>query len=270
MIPCPKCEADNQIGAIFCRSCGEKLDLDDINPEMVLNAAKKAREDKVNWFAWTKNAIILLILAYIVFFVWCLFRTPADIETYEFDKVCLRKANLKLNDFFKGARISLSEDEVNALAVKYFGLSEDDIEEQLDKQAEKNTSVMIAHSLVVSLEDDDRVRITMYQKRSSGGYQKYYSTIAGTLKVGKNGLTLKPDTYAMGRNSFGSLSFLRNKIVERFVEQYNNAFNKDLEKLIKAVRSVKVVEDKIYLTGKPSAPAPVVKPKNNHGRRRRR
>jgi len=33
MIPCPKCGADNMIGAIFCRSCSAKLELDDIKPE---------------------------------------------------------------------------------------------------------------------------------------------------------------------------------------------------------------------------------------------
>ncbi|MCK5802312.1 MAG: zinc ribbon domain-containing protein [Lentisphaeria bacterium] len=33
MITCPKCGADNMVTAIFCRSCREKLDLDDIKPE---------------------------------------------------------------------------------------------------------------------------------------------------------------------------------------------------------------------------------------------
>ncbi len=33
MIKCPLCGTDNQIGAIFCRGCREKLDLDSLRPE---------------------------------------------------------------------------------------------------------------------------------------------------------------------------------------------------------------------------------------------
>ena len=33
MINCPKCGAENMIGAIFCRTCSSKLDLDDLRPE---------------------------------------------------------------------------------------------------------------------------------------------------------------------------------------------------------------------------------------------
>lgn len=34
MINCPKCGADNMIGAIFCRTCGEKLNLKDLTPDV--------------------------------------------------------------------------------------------------------------------------------------------------------------------------------------------------------------------------------------------
>lgn len=33
MITCPKCGSDNMIGAIFCRTCGEKLNLDELKPD---------------------------------------------------------------------------------------------------------------------------------------------------------------------------------------------------------------------------------------------
>ncbi len=34
MINCPKCGADNMIGAIFCRTCSEKLNLNDLSPDV--------------------------------------------------------------------------------------------------------------------------------------------------------------------------------------------------------------------------------------------
>ena len=45
MIDCPKCGADNMVGAIFCRTCGGKLNLDELTPdafdEKEATAAKK-------------------------------------------------------------------------------------------------------------------------------------------------------------------------------------------------------------------------------------
>ena len=49
MIKCPKCEADNQIGAIFCRGCGEKLELDEIKPETVMEAAESAMGHSIHY-----------------------------------------------------------------------------------------------------------------------------------------------------------------------------------------------------------------------------
>ncbi len=34
MINCPKCGADNMVGAIFCRTCGEKLNIHELSPDV--------------------------------------------------------------------------------------------------------------------------------------------------------------------------------------------------------------------------------------------
>jgi uncharacterized membrane protein YvbJ len=36
MIKCPKCGSDNLLNAIFCRGCGEKLDLSELKPDSFL------------------------------------------------------------------------------------------------------------------------------------------------------------------------------------------------------------------------------------------
>ena len=68
MIKCPKCDADNQIGAIFCRGCGEKLNLDDIQPDVVRDAAAKAVEQRGGWDIGRiiRNVIGLGLLAALV------------------------------------------------------------------------------------------------------------------------------------------------------------------------------------------------------------
>jgi len=41
MIICPKCHTENLLTAVFCRNCGEKLDLDKLKPEEINNGKKK-------------------------------------------------------------------------------------------------------------------------------------------------------------------------------------------------------------------------------------
>lgn len=40
-MPCPKCGTDNLLNAIFCRGCGEKLDLNAMKPEALMADDKK-------------------------------------------------------------------------------------------------------------------------------------------------------------------------------------------------------------------------------------
>ena len=65
MINCPKCGADNLLNAIFCRTCGEKLNLEELKPTEVGPSeedAKKLRAQKLqNQIGGGIIAVILLI-----------------------------------------------------------------------------------------------------------------------------------------------------------------------------------------------------------------
>ena len=78
MIVCPNCQTENRLGSIFCRSCGAKLALDDLNVQNFeqktgvvskekVNKAKKKRRLIVNLI---RLAIILLVAygVYLVFY----------------------------------------------------------------------------------------------------------------------------------------------------------------------------------------------------------
>lgn len=58
MIVCPKCGSDNMIGAIFCRTCGEKLNLDELKPD-AFDAPPEAMGAKIGRIA---QRLILLVL----------------------------------------------------------------------------------------------------------------------------------------------------------------------------------------------------------------
>lgn len=62
LMKCGECGHDNQLGAIFCRSCGTKLDVETIRPKMENKAA-------MNMFGIIRRVvtgIILLVLIYII------------------------------------------------------------------------------------------------------------------------------------------------------------------------------------------------------------
>ena len=66
MINCPKCGADNLLNAIFCRTCGEKLNLEELKPTEVGPSeedAKKLRAQKLqNQLGGGIIAVLLLVV----------------------------------------------------------------------------------------------------------------------------------------------------------------------------------------------------------------
>jgi hypothetical protein len=70
MINCPKCGADNMIGAIFCRTCSEKLNLNEISPD-VFDAAPIPTSVKV--MKILQRVVTLVVLVSLVALVAGLF-----------------------------------------------------------------------------------------------------------------------------------------------------------------------------------------------------
>jgi len=70
MLNCPKCGTDNLLTAVFCRGCGEKLDLNAIKPETILAAdkTKKKGNDTANMVVGIVLAVAIVVVA-----VGCLF-----------------------------------------------------------------------------------------------------------------------------------------------------------------------------------------------------
>jgi len=71
MIKCPKCGSDNLLNAIFCRCCGEKLDLSELKPDSFLEK-KLTKSQKimkiVNQVLSVVIALLLITLIVGIFF----------------------------------------------------------------------------------------------------------------------------------------------------------------------------------------------------------
>ena len=72
MIKCQKCGFENQMGSIFCRDCGEKLDMDAIDPNKLqkdVNKEKNLKLAKKRIKGLISGAITLLVIAAFIFII---------------------------------------------------------------------------------------------------------------------------------------------------------------------------------------------------------
>ena len=62
MIKCEECGHDNELGAIFCRECGAKLDIDNIKPTL----DPKAKTNIFNLVRKGIGAVIFMVVLYVI------------------------------------------------------------------------------------------------------------------------------------------------------------------------------------------------------------
>ena len=71
MLICPKCGYDNELGRIFCHSCGDKLDLSNIKPataaEKKLRKAKRETANVTRWIVRLCIVGVVLLIGALLF-----------------------------------------------------------------------------------------------------------------------------------------------------------------------------------------------------------
>ena len=81
MLQCPKCGTDNLLNAIFCRGCGERLELNDLKPE-VFQDKKLTKAQRILRIVNIILGIVLTLLI-IVVVVGALYPVSGRIEVTE-------------------------------------------------------------------------------------------------------------------------------------------------------------------------------------------
>ena len=117
MFKCQKCGFENQMGSIFCRECGEKLDMNAIDPNKLqkdVDKEKLIKKTKKRIKSAISTGIGLLILAA---FLGVIFYN-GGLREYEEPTVNAASVNQKYNSAVKGGnggQTKFSYDEINAL-----------------------------------------------------------------------------------------------------------------------------------------------------------
>ncbi len=76
LIKCTKCGFENQMGAIFCRGCGEKIDMDSMDPDTVAKNQNKKGAKILKAIRKTLTIIILLGLIGVIASAFVTFKLP--------------------------------------------------------------------------------------------------------------------------------------------------------------------------------------------------
>ena len=117
MIKCQKCGFENQMGSIFCRECGEKLDMDaidpnklqkDVNKEKSIKLAKKRIKEAI-----TTGIALLVVVAFIAVVFY-----NGGLRKYEEPTISGAAARQKFDNVANGAtsgKVTYSYPEVNSM-----------------------------------------------------------------------------------------------------------------------------------------------------------
>ncbi|MEA2012401.1 MAG: zinc ribbon domain-containing protein [Verrucomicrobiota bacterium] len=118
MIKCPECGTDNPIGAIFCRGCSKKLNLDDLRPETKDQSSKKMG---TIIFAIVRKSIAAAIFLYLAWALVSIFLSVPMGKKAELDLKEARLLNHKYTSLIgkinnsRGEEFVFNSDEITIL-----------------------------------------------------------------------------------------------------------------------------------------------------------
>lgn len=117
MLQCPKCGTDNLLNAIFCRGCGERLELENLTPE----SFQDKKPSKAQRIARMANIVIgiALTLLIVIVAVGALYPASGRIEIAEPGAEALKNYNTLLKRGKKRS-FTFSNEEATALVNKQF------------------------------------------------------------------------------------------------------------------------------------------------------
>ena len=120
MIKCQKCGFENQMGSIFCRECGEKLDMDAIDPNKLqkdVDKEKLRKATKKRIKGLISGAVSILVIVAFIFVVFPGLFPFYNQREYEEPEVQEANATKKYNDTVNGnpSKMKYSYPEINQM-----------------------------------------------------------------------------------------------------------------------------------------------------------
>lgn len=126
MIQCPKCGEENLINAIFCRSCGARLNLDELEPDTILQE-KNAKGKRIAELTGRILGVVLVVgLVVIVGGSFIPVSADASLELSDAQTKALRVKLRRLQRAPGGREFTFDSAEATAIAREIAGLNPDE------------------------------------------------------------------------------------------------------------------------------------------------
>ncbi|OGV66620.1 MAG: hypothetical protein A3K19_03935 [Lentisphaerae bacterium RIFOXYB12_FULL_65_16] len=248
MIKCPKCGADNMIGAIFCRTCSGKLELNELTPDDIREAQQGNAGERFGKIAYRLLHAVIIVTLVSILVGLCLPESgvvSGSLEGKDLDRV------KSLYKKFRGtkkanASFELSNLEATLAANHALGL------ENLDPEGKVVTMdvtrpmpgglAMSPEYLSVCFLGGNRVRFIL--KTTLGGKMTLYSSVIGTVDASAGALIFRPISVKHGKLPLPGA--LHQVVLGRFAALVSG--NPDLERLQKTVKELDIQDGSAKFT----------------------
>ena len=213
MIKCNECGHDNELGAIFCRECGGKLDVEAIQPDMI---DKKA---SANVAGILRNLISAVLLIGLIVVLGLMF-FPEKVTIFELNPAQQSAAKDKLNNMlakidggYGDDKYTFSPDEVSFL-----------YNNELTKNGadEDSPAGFVIGDMVFDIDEDGFVAIAMNGKL----FGKVPATFSIKGVVNSDPLSMEVKKAKMGHCPVPG--FGREKVIEKFIPGTDKGIMKQL------------------------------------------
>jgi len=251
MIKCPNCGSENLLGAIFCRQCSEKLDIDNLKPDNIESAPQKIAKNTTKMI---RNALALLFTLVLVALAAGLLIPPMKPnQAAAGDSEALLS---KYAQFMKGGpKLEVSPEEASVVIQRGVGLDQETIEKRKVEETEQNVKhTLDPNNIWLKPHGDGRVSVILQTKLF--GAVPVYLTAKGTPASdpdNKGEFIFQEPSYAIGwiPTLIGPLNDIAKNAIVAVIDE--SPYNKDgkLKKALKGA-SYTVTDSKLTISrGKP-------------------
>jgi len=197
MLLCPKCGGENMVSAIFCRSCGKRLNLEELRPE-----AEMQKDNKNSQTGDMITRVIMVIIAVALLGLGAMIMYPVSCpENVTLDADSYKKLNKVYKNFTEGHGKSNDVSDADATSmlnvlcqlVDTPGSDSEDSENSDDggesssdsEKAKKFSGVIKPKRLGVEFLEEEKVRVTL--KSGLFGKIPMSSVVVGTISASSDG-----------------------------------------------------------------------------------
>jgi hypothetical protein len=236
LIKCPKCGFENQLGGIFCRNCGEKLDIERIRPRIA------DKSGGFNFFGIARKLIGLILFVAVVGVLVAMF-IPGNIAEYPTltDTPAQNAAKEKIKNLIARVDEQIGDEKYTFTSEEATFVYNDTFVGKIEGESGGAYNI---EKIAFKIDQQGFVRIFLATKLGGkipvtfelkGSPVKIEGASDGSIPVSFNVIECK-----MGKMP---IKFVENKIIEKFLPALTGG---KVDKILRSLKSLELTEDKNF------------------------